>query len=136
MDTNVFVSALISTEGASRQVLRLCLTEKHVSLMGEKLFLEMDDVLGRSALLERSPLRKEEREEMFNGYLAACEWAPVYFLWRPNLPDEGDNHLIELAVSGNADAIVTHNVKDFHRAELKFPDFEILTPKELLNRPE
>ena len=29
-------------------------------------------------------------------------WVRVYYLWRPNLPDEADNHLVELAVAGNA----------------------------------
>jgi hypothetical protein len=36
----------------------------------------------------------------------------VYFLWRPNLPDEADNHLIELALAGAAQTIVTHNLND------------------------
>ncbi|WP_345792637.1 hypothetical protein AAG895_14140 [Thauera sp. JM12B12] len=26
-------------------------------------------------------------------------WVSVYFGWRPNLPDEGDNHLFELALA-------------------------------------
>jgi putative PIN family toxin of toxin-antitoxin system len=134
VDTSVFVSALISAEGASRQALRLCLNGTHTSLMGEKLFLEYEDVFGRWDIFERSPLNSKEREEVLNGFLSVCEWTPIYFLWRPNLPDEGGNHLVELAVSGGADAIVTHNIKDFTRGVLRFPDFEILTPKELLNR--
>ncbi len=42
-------------------------------------------------------------------------WVSVYFGWRPNLPDEGDNHLFELALAGNAAAIITHNVRDVGR---------------------
>ena len=49
-----------------------------------------------------------------------------------NLPDEADNHLIELALAGHADAIVTHNVRDLRRGELSFPDLHILTPTEFL----
>jgi predicted nucleic acid-binding protein len=56
----------------------------------------------------------------------------VYFLWRPNLPDEGDNHLVELAIAGGADTIVTNNVRDVRRGELSFPDLQILTPAEFL----
>ena len=134
MDTSVFVSALISADGASRQTLRLCLQGTHTPIIGEKLFQEYEDVSGRDRIFERSLLIKEEREELLNGFVAVCEWTPVFFLWRPNLPDEGDNHLMELAVAGGADVIITYNIKDFNRAELKFPDFEILTPKELLNR--
>jgi predicted nucleic acid-binding protein len=36
----------------------------------------------------------------------------VYHAWRPNLPDEADNHLLELAVAAQADAIVTRNLRD------------------------
>lgn len=56
----------------------------------------------------------------------------MYFRWRPNLPDEADNHVLELAVAAEADAVVTHSVKDFVRAELRFPALRILTPAALL----
>ncbi|UZA04722.1 PIN domain-containing protein [Moraxella bovis] len=52
-------------------------------------------------------------------------------MWRPNLKDEGDNHLIELAVAGNANIIVSHNQKDFRQNELNF-GIQILTPEQLL----
>ncbi|MCC5647134.1 PIN domain-containing protein [Nostoc sp. CHAB 5824] len=55
-----------------------------------------------------------------------------YNLWRPNLKDEADNHLIELAVTGNAQIIATHNVKDFQNAELLFPNLSILKPEAII----
>ncbi len=67
------------------------------------------------------------------GALAAVGiWVTVYYGWRPNLPDEGDNHLIELAVAGNADAIVSFNKKDLLRGQLLLPDVRIVTPAECL----
>jgi predicted nucleic acid-binding protein len=57
---------------------------------------------------------------------------PSYGLWRPNLRDEGDNHVIELAVAGGAEAIITRNTRDFRFAELRFPSIQILTPESLL----
>ena len=50
-----------------------------------------------------------------------------------NLLDEADNHLIELAVAGNAQIIATRNIKDFRRSQLQFPQLEILKPEEVLN---
>jgi hypothetical protein len=54
---------------------------------------------------------------LLEAFPSVCEWLDVYFGWRPNLSDEGDNHLIELAVAGGAGWIVTNNLADFERAE-------------------
>lgn len=58
----------------------------------------------------------------------------VYYGWRPNLPDEADNHLVELAVAGGAAAIVTHNVRDVRRGDLVFNALRVLTPAECLEQ--
>jgi putative PIN family toxin of toxin-antitoxin system len=135
VDTNVFVGALLRAGGGSnRQVLRLCLEQRCQPLMGEKLFLEYESVLARTDLFRGCPVTHDERAEVFAGFAAACRWVAVHFLWRPNLPDEGDNHVLELAVAGGADAIVTQNVKDFRRSELQFPDVQALTPGEFLRK--
>ena len=55
-----------------------------------------------------------------------------YYLWRPNLPDEADNHLIELAVAGGASHIVTGNLKDFRNAQLSFPHLHIVSANDYL----
>jgi predicted nucleic acid-binding protein len=49
-----------------------------------------------------------------------------------SIQDEADNHLIDLAVAGNAEIIVTRNIRDFRNAELRFPQIRILTPETLL----
>jgi predicted nucleic acid-binding protein len=56
----------------------------------------------------------------------------VFFAWRPKLPDEADNHLIKLAVAGNAAVIVTRNLRDLLRGELRFPNQRVLTPEQCL----
>ncbi len=66
------------------------------------------------------------------AFFAVSQWTEMYYLWRPNLRDEGDNHVIELAVAGNAEAIVTRNRRDFERAELRFPQVRIVTPAQCL----
>ena len=102
--------------------------------MGEKLLTEFEDVLGRAELFRTSPLTAKEREELLDAFLSVCEWVPIFYLWRPNLPDEGDNHLIELAVAGMAAALVTQNVRDLRGGELRFPQLIIDTPAEFMNR--
>ena len=63
-------------------------------------------------------------------------WTPISFLWRPNLPDEADNHLFELAVAGNAGWIVSGNEKHLLRGELKFDGLGVLTPAAFLKLGE
>ena len=65
---------------------------------------------------------------------ASGRWVTPYFGWRPNLRDEGDNHLIELAVAGGAHAVVTHNVRDLRHGELSFEHLRVLTPAQCLER--
>jgi putative PIN family toxin of toxin-antitoxin system len=134
LDTNVFVAALKSEEGASRAILRLCLRRRCQPLIGMKLFTEFEDVLGRSDLFRNSPLSPRERGELLDAFLSVCEPVPVFYLWRPNLSDEGDNHLIELAVAGTAASLVTQNVRHFLQGELRFPQLAIETPAEFMQR--
>lgn len=58
----------------------------------------------------------------------------VYYGWRHNLPDEGDNHLVELALAGSAHAVVTHNLQDFIRGELRWRGLLLLSPADCLER--
>lgn len=132
MDTDIFVAALLGG-GAANEVVAECLRGRFQPLMGVALFAEYESLLQRPRLFARSRLSGAERDELFDIFLAACRWTRVYYAWRPNLRDEDDNHIVELAVAGAASAIVTRNVRDFRMgAELKFPLLEILTPAQLL----
>lgn len=130
LDTNVFVSALRSDGGASREVVRRCLQGRYRPLFGNALWLEYEDVLGRD--LWTVATTPAERRQVLAALARAGRWVTVYYGWRPNLPDEGDNHLIELAVAGNAAAIVTHNVRDVARGELLWKSLRVLTPAQCL----
>jgi len=122
---------LIRGEGQNRAILRACLEERLRPVLGQSLFLEYEAVLGRD-LFQKSPLSTVERRQLFDAFLSVCEWVPVYYLWRPNLRDEGDNHIVELAVAGSAAMIVTNNVADFRGAELRFPEIRVLRPPDAL----
>ena len=100
VDTNVFVAATSSTSGASREVLRRCLSGRYEPLMGQALVAEYESVLARSEPFLRSPISDQERDALLAALISRCTWVRVYYLWRPNLPDEADNHLVELAVAG------------------------------------
>lgn len=133
VDTNVLVGALLSASaGDNREVLRRCLGRQVQPLIGVALFHEYEDLFGRPEPLGKSPLTPLERRDFFEAFLSVCEWFRVYYLWRPNLPDEANNHLIELAIAGGANAIVTNNIRDVGLGELSFPGLRILSPKQFL----
>jgi putative PIN family toxin of toxin-antitoxin system len=131
IDTNIFVDACLG-QGAARQVVSACLRGQCQPLMGAALFAEYEDVLGRDELFEPCRLNLAERNELLDIFLAACVWTRIYFAWRPNLPDEADNHLVELAVAGGARFVVTRNLRDVARMELKFPELRVVSPEDFL----
>jgi len=132
IDTSVIISALIGKKGSSREVLRQSLLGEYKPLISNALFLEYEDVSKRKRVIDICPLTSREITELLNAFYSTCDWVPIYYLWRPNITDEGDNFLIELALAGNATHIVTNNISDLKNAELKFPELKIVTPVKLL----
>lgn len=131
IDTNVFIGACLG-RGAANAVIAAGLQGRYTPLMGAALFAEYEDVMGRAALFDGCRLTPDEREALLDVFLSCCEWTRVYYLWRPNLRDEADNHLVELAVAGAAECIVTHNLRDLRAMELRFPALRVLTPDDFL----
>ena len=54
----------------------------------------------------------------------------------PNLRDEGDNHVAELAIAGGAERIITRNLRDFAPMELRFPNLVVRTPEDFLKEQQ
>ena len=132
VDTSVFISALIGSKGSSWELIRRCLKGEYQPLMGNALFLEYESVMQREEIISQCSLTNTEIYTLLASFINVSQWISIYYLWRPNLKDEADNHLIELAVAGNAQIIVTKNVKDFQNAELVFPNLSILRPEEII----
>lgn len=130
IDTNIFVAAMRSEGGASRAVLKHALTGRYVPLFGNALWLEYEAMLGRP--IWTGETTDDERKTVMAALAKQGKWISIYYGWRPNLPDEGDNHLIELAVAGGAEAIITHNISDLKGGELAWPELCILNPSECL----
>jgi len=134
IDTDVFVAALLSRNHSSvaREVIRRCLQGCYQPLMGIALFTEYEALLSREKLFVDCQLNYKERETILYALLKQARFVEIYFAWRPNLLDESDNHLIELAVASGAQAIVSRNIRDLTNAELLFPSTKFLTPKQCL----
>jgi len=133
IDTNVWISALISKNGIAREIIRLALLDKISPQISTTLFLEYEAVMKRKKIMNLCSLTTEEQEELFQAFLSTCKWNEIFYLWRPNLDDEGDDFLVELAVASNSKIIITDNKKDIESGELHF-NFEVLTPQKFLER--
>lgn len=130
LDTNVFVAGLRSAGGASRAVLRMILAKRLQPLFGNALWMEYQDLLSRPVWGDATT--GDERQQVLAALARQGRWVTVYYGWRPNLPDEGDNHLIELALAGGAQAIVTHNLRDLRGGDLRLGNLRVLTPAQCL----
>jgi putative PIN family toxin of toxin-antitoxin system len=133
IDTNIFIGAILgSDEGSCREVLTLCLRKEHEAVMSAALYAEYLAVSSRSDLMQERKISPQTQELLLNAFFSVCHWQSIYFVWRPNLRDESDNHLIDLAVAAQADAIISKNVRDLRNTQLKFPQIQILKPEEFL----
>jgi putative PIN family toxin of toxin-antitoxin system len=131
-DNDIVVGAMLREGGAARAVLRLCLQGDIKPIVGVALFAEMEDVLTRDNLFRNYPLTLTERQDLFSAYLSVTKWVPIYYRWRPNLRDEADNYVVDLAVAGNAEHIITNNERDFFQMELLFPQIKLATAVEFM----
>jgi putative PIN family toxin of toxin-antitoxin system len=131
LDTNVVVVGIRSGGGAARQVIRGCLASAYEPLFGPALLAEYEYAL-RGSRLPSAVVSVGDRQELLAAIASVGRWVNVYYLWRPNLRDEADNHLVELALAGGASAIVAHNVRDLASGELLFPSLRVLTPAAFL----
>ena len=78
-------------------------------------------VLARPETQRRCSLTRTEQGQLLDAVLARTELVEIYYRWRPNLRDEGDNHVMELAVAAGDAPLVTFNHRDFANGQLRFP---------------
>lgn len=133
LDTSVLVAGLRTRLGAGNAVLRLVATRRVVLVGSPPLFLEYEEVLKRPEQRLAHALTLPEIDEFLAELAALIEPVDVHFLWRPQVRDPNDEMVLEAAINGGADAVITYNVADFAAASARF-NIEILKPAELLRR--
>lgn len=116
LDTSVLVAAVRSRQGASFQLLSSLPSARFQIALTVALYTEWQAVLTRPEHLP--PGARPEMALGFLRYLAStAHLQDVHFLWRPFLRDPDDDMVLECAVASGSRFIVTHNVRDFARAE-------------------
>ena len=131
MDTCVVVTAFRSRNGASRVVLDWVGDRLLVPLLTPALLLQYEDVLKRPEQLRASRLTPEQVNEILAALASAAEPVTIHYTRRPQLRDAGDELVLEAAVNGRADALVTYNVRHFAEAAARF-GLRLARPVEVL----
>ena len=128
LDTNVLYAGLYSSSGASFKVLKRIESGKIQPILSATLLFEYEAVLKRNKkILE---LSDHEIEKLLDYFCMQSKHQKIHFLWRPQLPDAKDDHILELAVASGTKFIITHNIKDFKGIEVF--NVRAITPQQLL----
>ena len=76
-------------------------------------------------------LTAEEIDSILNYIVSRAQLQPIDFLWRPFLPDAKDDCVLDCAVNGQAEAILTFNKRHFSSVPNLF-GIPVVTPREFL----
>ncbi|MXY06063.1 MAG: putative toxin-antitoxin system toxin component, PIN family [Gammaproteobacteria bacterium] len=133
LDTNVIVAGMRSPTGASAALLDGALRGEFAILLSVALTLEYEAVCCDPAHRIISGLSEEDVRTVISAICAVAEPVIARFLWRPQLRDPADEMVLETAINGNADALVTFNRRDFGEVPRRF-GIDLLAPKDALMR--
>lgn len=133
MDTDAIVAAMRSPTGASAALLQAA-RQKRVTLAATvPLCLEYEDVCSRPEHMAAAEFDSADVAVFLDALVDLVEPVDVWFLWRPQLRDPGDELVLEAAVNGRVAAIATFNRRDFRPAADRF-GIDILLPAEAIRR--
>ncbi|MCB8944756.1 MAG: PIN domain-containing protein [Ardenticatenaceae bacterium] len=116
-------------------MLQLVRTRQIELALSVPVYMEYQDVLHREKSLTALGLAKTDVDAFLR--LAAYLGKPhdIFYLWRPNLRDEADNMLLELAVASRSQWLITNNVRDFSVGnELRHDGLLIGTPAQFVRQ--
>jgi len=97
--------------------LRAALQGEFVLLLSVPLVLQYEEVLTRPEHLEVAATDAQSVRRVLDALCAVGELVEISYLWRPMLNDPTDEMVLETAVNGRADQLLTFNGRDFRGAE-------------------
>ena len=129
LDTNVILSAFRSKRGASYKLISLVgISDRFEIYLSVPLVLEYADVLNR--LSNDLGLTHQDIDDVLDYLCSAGQRRQIFFLWRTVLRDPKDEFVLELAVEGGCDLIITYNQRDF--AGIERFGLQSMTPRDFL----
>ena len=135
LDTDVLVAGLRSPTGASAEILRRIHGRRFVMLASVSLFLEYETVLTRAEHLQALQLSAARMRRLLDELAELVMPVESWFQWRPQLRDPADEMVLEAAVNGRSDVLLSFNSRDFGTAPARF-GIELATPGQFLRSLE
>jgi len=86
-------------------------------LLSVPLMLQYEAVLLRPEIMAATRLDAQQTGKILDLLCAVGRQAEVSFLWRPTLRDPDDEMVLEAAMNGQADRLLTFNLRDFAGSE-------------------
>ena len=133
LDTDAIVSAMRSPSGASAAIIRKARRGKVALLLSVPLAMEYEAVCVRPEHQLAAGLSEQEVRIFVDAAIAIAEPVKIHYLWRPQLRDPSDEMVLETAVNGRANLLITFNVRDYGTAPTRF-GIEVMTPREAVER--
>jgi predicted nucleic acid-binding protein len=135
LDTDVLVAAVRSDRGASRVLLTAALERRYPVLASVPLMLQYEAVLTRAEHLAAARVSATDVAILLDAFAVVVEPVRISYLWRPVLSDPGDDLVLETAVNGRAEILVTFNRRHFEPAAASF-GLKVLAPTDAVQRLE
>lgn len=117
LDTNILVAASRSRLGASFALLERLKESFFISLVSVPLLLEYEAVLKRPEHLAFGNRTADMVDLFLDAFCLYAEPIHLHYLWRPQTRDPADEMVLETALNGAADALITLNTADFWIAQ-------------------
>ena len=133
IDTDVMVAAIRSSTGASSRIVLLAQTGRFQILVSVPLLFEYEAILKRPQHLKAANFTVEDVDEFIDALATIAIPVSPYYLWRPVLKDPNDEMVLETAVNGQADFILTFNTRHLATGAQRF-GIEAIQPGEFLRR--
>lgn len=114
-------------------LLLAALDRKFELLLSVPLVIEYEAVITRPEQLKAAGLKKSEAAAILDALVSVGEPVRLSFRWRPVLADPADDMVLETAINGGADVLVTFNHRHFRSAARQF-ELQISRPREALDR--
>jgi putative PIN family toxin of toxin-antitoxin system len=133
LDTDVIVAAMRSPSGASAAILEAARERRVALLVSVPLAMEYEATCRELEHRRAAGLSTREVGIFLDAVIALAEPIETHFLWRPQLRDAGDEMVLEAAINGRADGLVTFNLRDYGAFPARF-GVEVLLPRDALTR--